>query len=254
MTSRQRTGLLTRLDLARHQPAIQSQAPPPTSFWLHRLAFGAISWPWLLVSLWGGSRANRDRVASRLGLAPDALPHLGSWKADAGFLHRIIDAVETLRPATVVELGAGASSLVCAAALKANGGGRLISYDQHGDFVETTTRWLRDHDLHADIRHAPLGRQVPGWQGGWYHAENIPDQIDLIIIDGPPWTVHPLVRGAAESLFSRLAPGGIILLDDAARPGERIVARRWRLSWPGIRFSRLPGSSKGTLIGRKAQS
>lgn len=245
MTSRQRTSLLTRLDLSTDQPQ------PARNFWLHRLAFGAIGWPWLLVSLWGGTRANRDRIAQRLGLATDALPHLGSWKADAGFLHRIIDAVEQLRPQTVVELGAGASSLVCAAALKANGDGQLISYDQHGDFVETTAQWLRDHGLNADIRHAPLGRHVPGWDGTWYEISNVPDVIDLIIIDGPPWTVHPFIRGAAESLFDRLAPGGIVLLDDAARPGERRVAARWRNRWPDIEFTRLPGSTKGTLIGRK---
>ena len=244
MTSRSRTGLLTRAEAS---PTTQ----PPRNFWGHRLAFGAIGWPWLLVSLWGGTASNRHRIAQRLGLAPDALPHLGSWKADAGFLHRIIDAIEELQPATVVELGAGASSLVAAAALKANGGGALISYDQHGDFVQTTRQWLNDHGLDADIRHAPLAAQIPGWDGTWYQTHNLPDAIDLIIIDGPPWTVHPFIRGAAESLFSRLTPGGIILLDDAARPGERLVARRWRRQWPDITFQRLPGSTKGTLIGRR---
>lgn len=71
-------------------------------------------------------------------LADDALPHLGSWKADTGLLHRIVDAIEELRPRVVVELGSGASSLVCARALELNGGGRLVSYDQHAPFVEAT--------------------------------------------------------------------------------------------------------------------
>lgn len=260
MTSRYRTSLLARKDKTRYPRPDQnitspaSQLRPAPNYWLQRLAFGAIGWPWLLVSLWGGSRANRNRVIERLHLAPDALPNLGSWKADAGFLHRIIDAVEELRPSTVVELGAGASSLVCAAALKANGGGQLISFDQHGDFVDVTSQWLHSHQLDADIRHAPLGSNVPGWRGTWYETRDIPEKIDLIIIDGPPWSVHPFIRGAAESLFDRLAPGGIILLDDAARPGERFVARRWSRRWPGIAFTRLPGSSKGTLIGRKART
>ena len=33
-----------------------------------------------------------------------------------------------------------------------------------------------------------------------------------------------------------------MLLDDAARPGERIVAQRWRHNWPDFRFTLLPGA------------
>jgi len=219
---------------------------------LYRIAFGAIGWPWLLFSLWGGTRASKRRLLSRLRLESDALPHLGSWKADTGFLHRIVDAVEELRPETVVELGSGASSLVCARALELNGGGRLVSYDQHAPFVAATAQWLRDEGLRADMRHAPLGHRSPDWPGAWYSLSDVPASIDLLVIDGPPWAVHPFVRGAADALFTRLKPGGIVLLDDADRPGERIVARRWRRRWPDIAFGRMPGSTKGTLIGRKA--
>jgi hypothetical protein len=135
--------------------------------------------------------------------------------------------------------------------LQVNGGGQLVSFDQHADFVEATADWLAANRLSADIRHAPLCRIVPGWSGQWYDVGSLPDRIDLLIIDGPPWAVHPFVRGAAEVLFERLSPGGVVLLDDAARPGERIVVRRWRRNWPNIRFERLSGSTKGTLIGRK---
>jgi hypothetical protein len=41
-----------------------------------------------------------------------------------------------------------------------------------------------------------------------------------------------------------------VLLDDAARPGERVVAARWRRDWPNFRFTLLPGA-KGTP-GRRA--
>ncbi|MDO6414746.1 class I SAM-dependent methyltransferase [Sphingomonas sp. BIUV-7] len=221
------------------------------SAFAYRMLFGAIGWPWLLRSLHGGSRAARERLAARLGWPLDALPRMGSWKADAGFLHRIVDAVETLRPATVVELGAGASTLVCARALALHGGGRLISYDQHAPFVAAVRTWLCERGLAADVRHAPLTRTIPGWPGDWYEADGLPETIDLLLIDGPPWAIHPFVRGGAESLFDRIAPGGRILLDDAARPGERIVARRWRRAWPDMRFRLAGGGSKGTLIGEK---
>ena len=220
---------------------------------LYRLAFGAIGWPWLAMSLWGGTKASKARLLERLGLPDDALPHLGSWKADTGFLHRIVDAIEELRPATVVELGSGASSLVAAKALQLHGGGRLVSYDQHAAFVAATAQWLRDEGVAADMRHAPLQHRSADWPGTWYSLSDVPERIDLLIIDGPPWVVHPFVRGAADILFDRLSPGGVVLLDDASRPGERIIAKRWRQRWPDMTFERVAGSTKGTLIGRKTR-
>ena len=246
MTSREQTGFLpigkARGGRRSHQPFAD---------WAYTLLFGAIGWPWLLRSLWGGTRAEKARLLARLGLRNCALPHLGSWKADAAFLHRIVDTIELTRPATVVELGAGASTLICARALALHGGGRLVSYDQHAPFVTATSDWLASHDLHADLRHAPLDARVEGWPGNWYRLDEIPPTIDLLIIDGPPWTEHPYVRGAAEILFERLNPGGMILLDDGARPGERVIARRWRRRWPGIRFELIHEGTKGTLIGRQ---
>jgi len=219
---------------------------------LYRITFGAIGWPWLLVSLWGGTKASKARLLERLGMASDALPHLGSWKADTGFLHRIVDAIEEMRPANVVELGSGASSLVCARALQLHGGGRLVSYDQHAAFVAATAQWLHDEGVAADMRHAPLQHRSADWPGTWYSLSDVPESIDLLIIDGPPWVVHPYVRGAADLLFERLSPGGLVLLDDANRPGERVIARRWRQRWPNMTFERVGGSTKGTLVGRKA--
>lgn len=212
--------------------------------------FGAIQWPWLLRSLSGGRKADKQALLDRIAMPADALPHLGSWKADTRFLHHIVDAVEASRPRNVVELGCGASSLVIAKALDLHGGGRLTSYDQHGEFVAATQSWIEGHGLKATVHAAPLGAAAPGWGGHWYTLRDVPATIDLLVIDGPPWAIHPFVRGSAECLFARLSPGAIILLDDAARPGERVVARRWRRKWPNIEFTYDARGTKGTLIGR----
>lgn len=241
MTSKYATKLLPR--------AHASSADPTLADRLAVVAFGAIGWPWLLKSLSGGRKRDKARLLARLGLPADALPNLGSWKADTALLHRIVDTIERLRPAQVVELGAGASTLVTAKALALNGGGRLTSFDQHGDFVAATRAWLAEHGLSADMHAVPLVPAPPGWPRLWYDVHHLPERIDVLIIDGPPWTVHPLVRGAAESLFDRIPVGGTVLLDDAARPGERIVAQRWRKAWPNFRFELDRRGTKGTLIG-----
>lgn len=241
MTSREKTAFLT-LD--------QTGPARPLSEKLFTMGWGAIQWPWLARSLWGGRLADKHALLDRLGLPHDALPHLGSWKADTYFLWRMVEAIERLRPREVVELGCGASTLVLAKALELNGEGRLSSYDQHPDFVEATGRWLTGHGLDAAMRHAPIVEDPTSWSHCWYELHSVPQDIDLLVIDGPPWTLNPFVRGRAEQLFDRIVPGGMVLLDDAARPGERVVAARWRRDWPNFRFDLLPGA-KGTLVGER---
>lgn len=224
------------------------------SDWAHILFFGAIGWPWLLRSLSGGSPQARRALTAMLTLDQDALPHLGSWKADAGFLTLIAKTIFETRPNVVVELGCGATSLVAAKALAINGSGRLTGFDQHEDYIAAVRDWLKRYRLDADLSHAPLLRKSANWPGRWYEHAPAPDRIDLLIIDGPPWAIHPFVRGAADSLFSQIAPGGIVLLDDASRPGERVVAARWRKRWPDFEFTLIKAGTKGTLVGRRASA
>ena len=241
MTSREKTALLTLDDSGPSRPFSEK---------LFTIAWGAIQWPWLARSLWGGKLADKNALLDRLGLPHDALPNLGSWKADTYFLWRMVGAIEKMRPREVVELGCGASTLVLAKALERNGGGRLTSYDQHPDFVEATGRWLAGHGLSATMRHAPIVEDPTTWSHTWYELSGVPSDIDLLVIDGPPWSLNPFIRGRAEQLFERIVPGGMVLLDDAARPGERVVATRWRRDWPNFRFTLLPGA-KGTLVGER---
>jgi len=241
MTSREKTGLLSLDDSAPARPLAER---------LFTVAWGSIQWPWLLRSLWGGRLAGKHALLDRLGLPHGALPHLGSWKADTAFLWRIVETIERLRPRQVVELGCGASTLVVAKALEGNGGGRLSSYDQHAGFVQATGEWLAGHGLSAHMGWAPLVEDPSPWSHCWYDLTALPREIDLLVIDGPPWALNPFIRGRAETLFDRIVPGGVVLLDDAARPGERVVAAHWRRDWPDFRFTLLPGP-KGTLLGER---
>ncbi|MGE5721913.1 MAG: class I SAM-dependent methyltransferase [Sphingomonadales bacterium] len=244
MTTRESTGFLPRLD--RTQAAGRRRSPGD---WAMLLGFGAIQWPWLLRSLYGGRKADKNALLERLALPADALPHLGSWKADVGLLRLLVDHIEGHRPRLVVEFGTGASTLILARALQRAGGGRLLSFDQHEEFVGATRQWLADYGLEAEIRAVPLLPGAGGWPGLWYDHGQLPGPIDLLVVDGPPWTVHPFTRGAAATLFGQMAIGGTIVLDDAARPGERCIARRWRRSWPNFDFRLWNGGTKGTLIG-----
>lgn len=248
MTSREATSLLPRMG---ETPVIGS-AGRSLGDWTAMLAYGAIQWPWLLRSLHGGRLADKHALLDRLELPYDALPYLGSWKADTGLLTLVADHIFETKPQLVVEFGAGASTLVLARALQMAGGGRLISFDQHEDFVDATRDWLADYGLKADLRAVPLRPPAKG-PGLWYDHGPLPMGIDLMLIDGPPWSIHPLTRGNAAILFDHISPGGTVMLDDGARPGERTVARRWRKAWPDFDFRLINSGTKGTLIGRRAR-
>lgn len=247
MTSRETTGLLPRSA----EDRVIGGNGRSVGDWATQLAFGAITWPWLLRSLRGGSKTAKRALLERLGLPLDALPNLGSWKADTGLLTLIADHILAAKPRTIVEFGTGASTLIVAQALRLAGGGAFVSFEQHPEFVEATREWLAAHSLEADLRAVPLRPSPDNWPGLWYDHGELPERIDFLLIDGPPWTIHPFTRGAAASLFHRITPGGVVMLDDAARPGERIVARRWRREWPDFSFELLKSGTKGTLVGKR---
>ena len=246
MTTREATSLLPR---SGDTPVLGGRRRSARD-WAAVLAFGAIGWPWLLRSLSGGRPEDKQALLTRLGLPADALPYLGAWKADVGLLALVTDHILAAKPRTVVEFGTGASTLIVAQSLKVAGGGaEFLSFEQHADFVESTRGWLGEHGLEADLRAVPLGPSPGGWPGLWYQHGPLPERIDFLLVDGPPWTVHPFTRGAAESLFERIPSGGMVMLDDGARPGERIVARRWRKKWPEFDFRLVKSGTKGTLVG-----
>jgi predicted O-methyltransferase YrrM len=233
----------------------ETSARPPRSLKDRALlgAFYILNGPFLAKSLYGGSRKAKHKLLERLGLPLDALPHTGSWKADVGLLTFLADHILTHKPQVVVEFSAGASSLVIAKALEVAGvtDPVFISFEQHRDFCEKTSAWLAEFGLKSDIRHAPLRPSPGGWPGLWYDHGPLPDGIELMLIDGPHWAIHPFTRGAGGTIFGQIAPGGTVMLDDAARPGERIVARRWRRQWPDFTFKLHHPGSKGTLVGTR---
>lgn len=168
------------------------------------------------------------------------LPATRGWAASPDFLLHIYTHILTHKPRLVVELGSGVSSLVAAAALAASGkDGRLYCMEHDDLFAKTASELLVQHGFTAtaSVHHAPLRPWRPdrptalGEEWQWY---SVPDairelnSIDLLIVDGPPEASGPYARYPAVPYFRpRMAPQCVILLDDARRPDERIVAETW---------------------------
>jgi hypothetical protein len=71
------------------------------------------------------------------------------------------------------------------------------------------------------------------------------NEIDLLLVDGPPGSLGEMARyPALHALENQLAPNAVVILDDAGRPDEQGIVRRWITEVRGLRkereiFSRL---------------
>jgi predicted O-methyltransferase YrrM len=177
------------------------------------------------------------------GGAPLPLP--GGWAASTDLLGELIRAIAARRPQRLVELGSGVSTLVIAAALRNNGAGRLISVDAEEAYAAQTREQLQRQDLGdwVELRIAALTEmKCEGIARPWYDTRMLSDltDVDLLLIDGPPTALRADMRYPSLPFFwSRLAPGAIVLLDDAARPAERAMAAAWERQFPAASYEYL---------------
>lgn len=193
----------------------------------------------------------RERLAVVLDWPEHALPSTGGWAGTPDFLLLLAETVRECRPQMVVEFGSGVSTAVIARALQLNGGGQLLSYDHHPGFAEATRRRLETLGLAAEVRAVELVPGPAGYSGRFYATEGLPERIDIAVIDGPPaWLEAGTRGGAGPAVFPNIVPGGLVLLDDAKRAGERDNARRWAADFPEIEF-RMVETDKGVLVGEK---
>jgi predicted O-methyltransferase YrrM len=179
------------------------------------------------------------------------LPALRGWAMSPDSLLPLVLTVVEARPRHVVELGSGASTVVLAYALRKSGKGKLVSFEHDSRFAAITNKLVHDHRLTgvARVVEAPLAGEGP-WYDRAIVARNAPAKIDLLVVDGPPAGPGDEVRyPAAPCLLPRLSENGLIVMDDAARDGERAVLARWERDF--ALESRLIPTEKGLAVLRR---
>lgn len=185
------------------------------------------------------------------------LPSLAGWAASPELAATLYGLVRHEKPRVIVELGSGVSTIVMGYALEQNGAGHLYSLDHDAAFGEETRQRLAEHGLadYAEVLDAPLTDQpLDGETWHWYDPDALTDlpPVDLLVIDGPPRETQPHVRyPALPRLVERLQPRATVVLDDADRPEETEIVRRWREQFPAFAHTRVE-SPKGTAVLRRS--
>lgn len=147
----------------------------------------------------------------------------------------------------MVELGAGASTLLFARLLREQGG-TLEAIEHDARWAAWVTDRIAGEGL-SDVAHvtlAPLEPTEIGWDDlPWYAAAPLVAAlkgapVDLLLVDGPPAHERPLRHArypALPTLLPFLADDAVVVLDDAIRDGEGEVLERWERETP-YRFER----------------
>jgi predicted O-methyltransferase YrrM len=148
----------------------------------------------------------------------------------------------------VVELGSGISTVILAR-LARQLGGRIAAVEHSPGWVGWVRRTLDRDGLnaHATMIEAPLAAHpLALGDAPWYEEgalDELPAEgIELLLVDGPPGYGDGMACSrypALPVLAERLAPGALVVLDDAERDGEREILDRWEreLDWS---FDRRP--------------
>jgi len=188
------------------------------------------------------------------------LPPMRLWAVSPDFVILVVSLIREHRPRVVVEIGSGTSTIVTAYALKEVGTGMLISLEHDQSFAEITTANLVSHGMEqvASVHFAPLKPvRVGSAEKLWYDISvlgNIPDSIDLLVVDGPPSGTGALARyPALPLLYDRLSPGAYVLVDDFMREDEYAMVNLW-LDQFRLNVIRRYANEKGAIILQKPPS
>lgn len=161
------------------------------------------------------------------------LPATRGWAGSPDFLAKLIELIIKEKPHTVLEASSGVSTVVIGLALKLNNYGKVISLDHEELYAKSTIGNVKSNEISdvANIIHCPLRNyNIFDQNWIWYETEslNLSEEIDLLVIDGPPGSTQHLARYPAIPLLHQyFSDRTLIVLDDANRNDEVIIIQKW---------------------------
>ena len=173
-------------------------------------------------------------LAGLVGSSPKVLPRLGDHAMAHGSMYALLDLVARRRPQTIVELGPGASTVFLHRLLDTAAQDTALYGVEHDPaYARRVVELAAYHGVdRLVVVEAPLEPlSLDGWQGRWYSRAalgQLPERIDVLVVDGPPGRLGPRSRYPAYPLLrDRLAVGAFVFVDDAERASEAEVIAAW---------------------------
>lgn len=181
------------------------------------------------------------------------LPPTRGAAASPDALLELVRTIDRTHASSVLELGSGVSTIVCARRLQQAGHGRVVALEHTPQYAEATRAEIAAQGLgaFATVLDAPLRDvRIGDVTWNWYElGTGVPDAVEVLFVDGPPKPTGTLARYPAMPLLrDRLLPGASVLVDDGDRPDEQEMVRRWEAEFEGIDVRYLPFAKGAWLL------
>lgn len=154
------------------------------------------------------------------------------WSLGDESLGIIIERLGRIKPKLILEYGSGVSSIRLAKSFPA---ARIISIESEIFYHAETERERENAEAgNLKVIHCPLQYQ---WHGFCrylsYSKPYFEGEIDCILIDGPPGRILRGREACLYGFYEKLKTGGLVILDDYKREGEKQAVKNWIRSYPG---------------------
>ncbi len=170
------------------------------------------------------------------------LPVLRGWAASPDFLNTLAKHTLTRKPTIALECSSGSSTIVLARCMQLlNEEGHVYSLEHSPEYAAQTRTELDRQGLStwATVIDAPLIEITQAGESLWYDTtkiENLVNSVELLCIDGPPYSTNHLARyPAVPQLYKLLKEKCTIFLDDADRADEKKAVEKWLNEFPDLK-------------------
>ncbi|HYP25622.1 MAG TPA: hypothetical protein VE262_02800 [Blastocatellia bacterium] len=157
-----------------------------------------------------------------------------SWSIGEASFQAITDLIRQLRrPKTIVEFGSGPSSIRLALAFPDSD---ITSIESDRQSFEAARSMIDEAGVGGNLKvvYSPLAFQSYGpGRILSYEAQAFDEEIDCVIIDGPPFYTLRGREACLYQVYDRLVVDGLVILDDHSRPSEASVVKNWLAVYPG---------------------
>lgn len=150
-----------------------------------------------------------------------------AWSAESIYLISCLEHARQCR-GPILECGSGLSTLLIGAVVQKTGN-LLCSLEHQKIWGDRLVKQLKRYGITSVHLHVRPLKDYADF--AWYQAPEIvtTNKYALVVCDGPPSATRGGRYGLIPMMKTRLAPGCIILLDDAGRTHEQLLANRWAI-------------------------
>jgi hypothetical protein len=154
------------------------------------------------------------------------------WSAGTEFLEGMLRWLPQTT-GNILECGSGLTTLLLGAATSGTER-RTASLEHNPDWAARVRGALpQGSDARLQIVQAPITSYD---EFDWYSTRRIDElgPVGFVVCDGPPGSTRGGRYGLAPVVRHVLAPGCIVMLDDASRPEEQAIIARWLRELPAV--------------------